>query len=232
MLAIFLLSAVLFLYFQKSICSNYKVFQSLRWLLFTLLLGMEITYQIWTATHGVWIHNLPFHLCGVAGLIGAAALLTLNRKLIAVSFFIGLIPAFMALLTPDLRYDFPNFRYFTFFIQHIALSLTSIFFAITSKPNTINFRSMLLTFGCLVLYGIFVTLVINPWLQANYLYLEGPPPISSPLDFIGEGLLYRLNLHGLALLVFYLQYVAYRFYQKKYFTNDFHEKTKAAQPSR
>lgn len=218
MLLIYFVLAILLLYFQSDIRSNKKAYQRIRWILFTLLIVCEVSYQSWTATHGIWLYNLPFHLCGVAGIVGALALWTLNRSLIAISFFIGLIPALFALITPDLLYDFPNFRFFKFFIHHIAISLTSLFLAIISTEGTITANGMLKTYAYLVIYALFTGFIINPWLNANYLFLAHPPEISSPLDWFGSGLLYYLNLGIVCFIVFTLQYFLYRFFIK-YRTN-------------
>lgn len=215
MLAIYFLIVFLLLYFQRDIRANKKISESIRWLLFILLVGSEVTYQTWTATHGIWQYNLPFHLCGVAGIIGAIALLTMNRQLITVAFFIGLIPAFAALITPELPFDFPNFRFFKFFIHHIAISVTSIYLVIIMKPAIITFKSMLYTYFYLLLYALFVGLLINPWLDANYLYLNGQPTTGSPLDLLGSGFWYPINLCLLAFAVFTIQFLIYRFLKNK-----------------
>lgn len=215
MLFLYAACVFLLLIFRKNIIHNNSAFQRIRWILFTILIASESSYQIWTAIHGIWFKNLPFHLCGVAGIIGAIALFTLHRKLIAIIFFIGLIPAFLAILTPELLYDFPNFRYFKFFFHHIAISVTSIFLAMTSKPGTITMKSMLETYFYLVLYALFVGFIINPSLETNYLYLTETPTTSSPLDLFGEGMMYRINLGIIAFIIFYVQLVAFRFFKKE-----------------
>ena len=214
MLSLFFMSVFFILYFRNEIRSNNKVIQTLRWLLFILLIGSELTYQSWTAVHGIWKDNLPFHLCGIASLTGALALLTLNKKLIAITFFIGLVPAFAAMITPELPYDFPNFRFFKFFIHHMAISLTSIFLA-TMKPYTITVKSMLWTYLYLVLYALITGLFINPWLEANYLYLSDTPTTNSPLDLLGDGFWYRINLGMLGIIVFSIQYLCFYSLRKR-----------------
>lgn len=214
-LVIYLLLAFILLYFRREIRSHHSLFQSIRWILFTQLIASEVFYQLWTFTHGIWLDNLPFHLCGVAGIVGAIALLTWNKNMITIAFFIGLFPALMALITPDLQYDIPNFRYFKFFIHHISISLTSLFLAVTSPAGTITLKRMLQTYLYLVIYAFFIGLVINPWLDANYLFLARPPASASPLDWFGSGIWYILNLGLVALIVFFLQYHAHRFVEKQ-----------------
>ena len=162
------------------------------------------------------MYNLPFHLCGIAGLVGATALFTLNKKPMVITFYIALIPALLALLTPDLPYDFPNFRYFKFFIHHITISLTAIFVAIiASKSQAITLKGMLETYLYLVIYAFLVGLVINPWLNANYLFLSHPPVSATPLDWFGSGIWYQLNLGIACFIVFFLQFLSYRPLQRK-----------------
>ncbi|MCG5103784.1 YwaF family protein [Oceanobacillus alkalisoli] len=217
MLFLYVVGAFLLLFLHKKILSNHRLFQTIRWTFFTLLLACEITYQTWAAINGIWVHNLPFHLCGIAGLVGAAALFTLNKKLMVITFYIALIPALLALLTPDLSYDFPNFRYFKFFIHHITISLTAIFVAIiASESKAITFKGMLETYLYLVIYAFLAGLIINPWLNANYLFLSHPPVSATPLDWFGTGIWYRLNLGVVCFIVFFLQFLSYRPLQRKW----------------
>lgn len=215
MLLIYVVCLFLLVIYSKKIRSNPSIYAAIRWLLLTLLISSEIIYQIWTSIHEIWMDNLPFHLCGVAGIVGAVALVTLKKEWIAITFFIALIPALLALLTPDLLYDFPNFRYFKFFIHHIAISLTAVFLAVTSRPGTITFKTMLTTYLLLVGYALFVGIIINPQLNANYLYLSRPPAIASPLDWFGSGIWYRLNLGLITFIVFYLQLITYQAMERK-----------------
>lgn len=215
MLILYIICVFLLLLFHREIKTNTKIFQRIRWFLFVLLVGSEIIYQTWTAFHGIWVYHLPFHLCGVASLVGAIALFTLNRKLMVTTFFIGFIPAFLALITPELPYDFPNFRYFKFFIHHIAISTTSVFIAVTAKPGTITFKNMLHTYTILIIYALYVGFIINPWLEANYLYLSSPPIVATPLDWFGNGIWYRINLGLVAFIVFLLQFLTFRWLKKR-----------------
>ncbi|WP_200411702.1 YwaF family protein [Virgibacillus salexigens] len=186
--------------------------QLTHWLLFTILILSEISYQWWTLTTGIWNlqEHIPLHLCGIASITGAIALATKSQKLSYITFYIGFIPALLALITPELPYDFPHFRYWKFFIHHMAISLTSIFLLLFIVQS-ITFRSVLETYGYLLAYAIFIGFIINPLFQSNYLYLSSTPTAKTPLDLLGDGWLYYLSLCILAFLVFVVCYmVIYR----------------------
>ncbi|MGY0693980.1 YwaF family protein [Virgibacillus sp. FSP13] len=205
MLLIYLIGLIFLLTGYNIVQKNSVLYNMIRWILFSLLVLSELMYQTWTIVYGVWSVNkhLPLHLCGVASIIAAIALINYNRRLIITAYFIGIIPAFLALITPELPYDFPHFRYFKFFIHHIVISWASIFLVLTSNLK-ITFRSMLETYGWLVLYAIFIGFVINPIFNANYLYLANTPSASTPLDLLGSGIWYYVNLCLLGFVVFLL----------------------------
>ncbi|WP_176140535.1 YwaF family protein [Halobacillus salinus] len=188
----------------------------MRIFLFTCLLVSEVSYQIWAVTNGVWSMALyiPFHLCGVASIIGMITLVTYHPKLIKLNYFIGIIPALIALITPDLLYDYHHFRFWKFFLHHMAIIWTSLFLVVTTGVR-ITWRTTLKAYLWLVVYGVIVGM-INTALDANYMYLDRPPGANTPLDYIGDGIWYYLNLGVIALCVFVLMKLLYRPFKKKF----------------
>ncbi|MBP1950965.1 YwaF family protein [Virgibacillus litoralis] len=216
MLLIYFIGIVIFILFLKKILTDTSLYNIVRWSLFGLLILSEVSYQTWTAVNGIWSlrEHTPLHLCGIAGITGAIALVTHNRKLIQVTFFIGLIPALLALITPELPYDVPHYRFWKFFIHHTAISWTSIFLVATSSLK-IHIKSLLETFGYLLLYAIIIGFIINPFLDSNYLYLSHTPTATTPLDVLGSGIWYYVNLCGLAFTVFFIQLQIYKLIRRK-----------------
>lgn len=214
-LAVYLISVFLLIIFRNKIKLHKKAFQFIRWMLFILLIGSESVFQIWIFIHGPWQNHFPFHLCSIAGIIGAISLLTLHRRLIAISFFIGLIPALSALITPELFYGFPSIRFFVFFSQHIAISLTSLFLVICTQSKRITFKLMIETYILLLIYAALIGFLINPWLNTNFLFLSQPPATNSPLDYLGTGTSYYIGLVTLTFIVFLIQYVIYYSFKNK-----------------
>ncbi|GAB3062891.1 YwaF family protein [Virgibacillus ainsalahensis] len=215
MLIIYITGIILLLTTYKKIISNQLMYNAVRWILFGLLVLSEVSYQTWTAVNGIWslAEHTPMHLCGIAGITGAIALVTHNKKLIIITFFIGFIPAFLALVTPELPYDFPHFRFWKFFVHHIAISWTGIFLVVTSNVK-ITFKSMLESYGYLIMYAAIIGFIINPWLDANYLYLSATPEASTPLDLLGSGIGYYINLCLLGLIVFTALYGLYKLFRR------------------
>lgn len=215
MLAIYLLGLVLFFISLNKIRGNSTIYNILRWLLFGTLVMSELTYHIWAAVNSVWSlkEHIPLHLCGITGITGAIALFTHNEKLIRITFFFGLVPAFLAVVTPELPYDFPHFRYWKFFIHHIFISWISLFL-VTANSTKITFKLMLESYGYILLYACLIGFIINPLLGSNYLYLSNTPTASTPLDLLGSGLIYYFNLCLIAFIVFFVQYKVYNFFTR------------------
>ncbi|WP_174615446.1 TIGR02206 family membrane protein [Virgibacillus ihumii] len=212
MLIIYFLGLILFLTARHKLRRNAKLYNIIRWGLFGVLVLSEITYQIWAAVNEIWSlsEHIPLHLCGITGITGAIALFSHNEKLIHITFFFGLVPAFLAVVTPELPYDIPHFRYWKFFIHHIVVSWVSLFLVVANSTK-ITFKSMLESYGYILLYAALIGFVVNPVLGSNYLYLSHTPTASTPLDLLGSGFIYYFNLCLLALSVFFVQYIAYNF---------------------
>ncbi len=60
----------------------------------------------------------------------------------------------MALITPELPYDYPHFRYWKFFIHHIVISWSSIFLVVTGIWYYTNL-CMLAFIVFIILLGIY-----------------------------------------------------------------------------
>lgn len=216
MLILYFVGIVALFYYHKKIIQYTKLYDMIRWMLFLLLFSSELLYQVWAITNGVWglRGHIPLHLCGIASLIAMVTLVTRHEKLIAITFFFGLIPAFMALITPDLPHNFQHFRFWKFFIHHIAISWTSIFLIATSSTR-LKLKSIVSSYVLLILYALVIGLLVNPLLDSNYLYLANKPMSTTPLDFLGSGFTYYINLGLLVLFVFLVQFFIYVKFKNK-----------------
>src|SRR5690606_22854265 len=170
----------------------------------------------WALSNDIWYMGgyLPLHLCGIASIITMIGLVTLHKTLIQISFFIGIVPSFLALITPDMPYDYQHFRFWVFFILHMAIPWGSLFLAL-SKPDAISLRSVFKVFGLLVAYALVIGFLVNPMTGANYLYLTQMPTADTLLSIFGEGTWYYLNLGITALVLFLLQYFLWRQFMLK-----------------
>ena len=149
------------------------------WLLAGMLLGNELTY--WTVRISEigldgWIRNhMPLHLCGVAVWLTAVTLLFRNEKTYEIVYFWGLVGAANAVLTPGgLAVDFPQYRFFQYFVAHSGI-VTGVLFATWGLGMRPTLRGMFRAFGYLVAFAAFVA-VANLVLGSNFMWLSGPPP--------------------------------------------------------
>ncbi|ASF39123.1 TIGR02206 family membrane protein [Halobacillus halophilus] len=211
MLAILFSGIALLLIFHQTLQKNDRLQQIIRWTLFVLLLGGEIGQTIWGLANHNWNmeDHAPLHLCGIASILGMVALLFYRHKVIQILYFIGIIPPIVTLLTPEVFYSFPHFRFLKFFLHHMALAWTGIFLILVSSAR-VTFRSLLMMFGYLNLYAVFI-FFLNRQIGTNYLFLAGTPDVSTPLDALGEGVWYYVNLELFCFGLFLGMYGLYRF---------------------
>ncbi|MDQ0429861.1 putative integral membrane protein (TIGR02206 family) [Planomicrobium stackebrandtii] len=210
-LAIAAIGIILLISVKERLKEEKKLFRSLRWPLLAILIISEFSYHYWAITNEVWHFSgrMPLHLCGIASLTAMIGLLTMRPLWIQLSFFIGIVPAFLALITPDLPYDYQHFRFWKFFVHHVAIPWSCLFLALC-RPNAITLRSVFSTYALVLAYAALIGFWINPLTESNFLYLMQRPKTTSPLDFFGEGLWYYINLCLAAFLLFFVQYLVFR----------------------
>ncbi|WP_082232602.1 TIGR02206 family membrane protein [Halobacillus massiliensis] len=210
MLIFFTIGTLFLLLYAQQIKRETLPHHWIRWILFSLLLICELSYQIWALAHGFFTTGLylPLHLCGIASIIGMIGLLTYHPKFIQLNYFIGIVPALFALITPDLPYDYEHFRFWKFFIQHMAIVWTSIFLLLSIKVP-IHLKVTLEAYLYLLGYAVVMAL-FNKWMNTNYLYLSYPPMEGTLLNLLGTGFSYLFNLSLMALSFFFLLLVIYK----------------------
>ncbi|KGP73391.1 TIGR02206 family membrane protein [Pontibacillus yanchengensis] len=209
---------VLLLINHKNLTMNTRLQQITRWSLFSLLLIAEVGHTIWGLANQNWNmeDHAPLHLCGVASLLAMVALLTYNKKIIQIIYFIGIIPAIITLLTPEVFYSFPHFRFMKFFLHHMALAWAGVFLILVTS-TTITFRSLLEMFAYLNVYAAFI-FILNRLIGTNYLFLASTPDVSTPLDILGSGVWYYINLELFCFALFLGMYGIYRLFARNSFT--------------
>ncbi|MDQ0255100.1 putative integral membrane protein (TIGR02206 family) [Evansella vedderi] len=206
---LFFLLTLVWLYVYR----NKPYMSKVRWILFGVLVFTEIALITWTITNGFWDirYNLPLHLCTISLFLSAYMLLTKNYRIFEVLYFFGLGGAIQAMLTPDLTYTFPHFRFFHFFIAHIAIILAVLYMVWIFK-YTVTIGSLIKSF--IVLNGLaLIAFSVNQLTGANYMFLARKPQGPSMLDWLGPYPWYILSLQLIVLVIFFLLYLPFR--QKK-----------------
>lgn len=183
--------------------------RTVRYGLALLLLLSEASLNIWYLEQNVWDarYTLPLELCSLTLLLSIIMLLTGSRWLYPFLFFAGIGGALQALVTPNLLYEFPHFRYFQFFISHAAIILASLYMTwIESyRPGwkSIAWAMLLLNISAAAVWGV------DYAIGANYMFLAHKPDTASLLDLLGPYPYYLLVEEGIALMMFIILYIIF-----------------------
>jgi hypothetical integral membrane protein (TIGR02206 family) len=208
MLAIFIGTILLLFIFRRQLRKRSSV---VRHTLLFLLLISEGSLNIWYYTSGAWEikETLPLQLCTISLILSVFMLITRSFKLFEVVYFIGIGGAIQALLTPELAYDFPHYRYFHFFIAHIAIVLSSLYMVLIEGYRP-TFKSVFKSMIVLNIIAFFIFL-INLSIDANYMFLAAKPDTASLLDLLPAYPWYILYLEVIAFFTFVLFYFPFFF---------------------
>lgn len=151
---------------------------------------------------------VPLHLCDLSLLLAIGCLLWPHRGVTEVLYFWALSGTLLAMLTPDLRYDFPEPEFLLFFGLHglvvaSAVTLTAGV-GITPREGAPR-RVFLLT----IAYALLVA-GVNQAFGTNFLFLCAKPENPTLLDHLGPWPFYLLACAALALAAFHLLDLPFR----------------------
>lgn len=173
------------------------------------LLVSRLSLDFWYISTGQWfVHSsLPFELCSIASIVCAIMLLAKSKFLFEIFYFIAIGGAIQAILTPELVFGFPQYRYMQFFLDHTLLILAPLIL-ISLYGFSLTFRSVIKSFIALniiaaIVYGI------NVVIDANYMFLRHKPSTASVIDFLGPYPYYILSLEIVAIIVFLMLYLPF-----------------------
>jgi hypothetical integral membrane protein (TIGR02206 family) len=178
-----------------------------------LLLTNYLGYEIYLAlTQGLaWQKALPFQLCDWAMVAILVALLTGRERWLEVAYFWGIGGTLQAIITPDLKYAFPDVRFLTFFIAHSGIVVAIVFMMVVKKFRP-HWISIVRVFAWSELYFV-LTITVDLLTGENYGYLLHQPAAASLLDLLShERLVYILEMHLLALIFYFVLYLPFAVY--------------------
>jgi len=189
---------------------NERARQTTRWGLLALIYLCESSWHIWKLAIGEWnIQSmLPLWLCSVTSWPMPLLLLWRNYRYYEWAYFMGLIGASQALLTPDLMiYGFPHFRFIEYFTLHGSIIVAVVYMTIVEgfRPT---WRSLPRVFIITNFYWLFCAWV-NSQIGSNYLYTQGKLPTPSLLNVLGPYPWYLVSMEGLGILVCVLLYLPF-----------------------
>ncbi|HEY2494796.1 MAG TPA: TIGR02206 family membrane protein [Paenibacillus sp.] len=208
-LSVFMILVVLLFVFKRFIKKKSRVKTIIRWSIAVILIMSEITLELWYLVQERWDmkHTLPLELCSITLLLAIVMLLTRNRLLYQIVFFAGIAGAVQALLTPNLIYAYPHFRFNQFFVAHIAIIISALYMTWIEeyKPTWKSIGMAMIVLNILAL----LVGVINYCIGSNYMFLMHKPSTSSILDLLGPYPYYLIAEELIALFTFIMLHLAF-----------------------
>src|ERR1051325_10411777 len=175
-----------------------------------LLILNYVVFLIFIRSHGVvnWRHMLPMQMCDWGMVVVIVAMWTGNQRWFEVAYFWGIGGTLQAVLTPNLPFGFPDWRFISFFTSHCGIIVGVVFLMLTRR-----YRPYPMSIVRVWLWSEFyflVTLTVDKLNGAHYGFLLHKPEAFSILSFLSDWWpLYLLQLHGVALLFFLVLYAPF-----------------------
>ena len=149
---------------------------------------------------------MPLHVCGITVFAVVVMLVFRRQTAYEIAYFWGLVGATNAVVTPQLEFGFPQYRFFQYFIAHGGIVAAALFatWGLGMRPTA---RSVLRVFVLLNVLAV-VLIGVNLMLGSNYMFLCQPPVTRSPFFFLPWPW-YLLFLDGIALALFYVLFIPF-----------------------
>lgn len=185
--------------------------KTLSTILFALMICVFIIRYIYKNYGGRL--SLPMHLCDWSAIAVMIALITRRYWAFELAYFWGLAGTLQALITPDVKYDFPDPRFILFFLFH-SLVIIGVVYLIFPLKMSLQRGAAIRVFVRSQLYLV-TAFIVNILLNSNYGYLLRKPSKSTLLDYLGPWPLYIISVEAIALLTFYLYYLPFYYINRK-----------------
>src|SRR5947208_2278969 len=170
----------------------------------TILILNYATYLVFVRYRGgavTWQQLLPLQLCDWGMVVVIIAMWSGRQRWFEVAYFWGIGGTVQAVLTPNLHFGFPDFRFFSFFISHCGIIIGVVFLMLTRRYRPYP-MSIVRVFLWSEFYFV-VTIIADELTGFNYGFLRHKPEAFSILSFLSDSRpLYLLEMHGVALLFF------------------------------
>jgi hypothetical integral membrane protein (TIGR02206 family) len=172
-----------------------------------------LVYLVFIRSRGIvtWQQMLPMQLCDWGMVVVIVAMWTGNQRWFEVAYFWGIGGTLQAVLTPNLRFGFPDWRFISFFTSHCGIIIGVVFLMLTRRYRPYP-MSIVRVFLWSEFYFV-VTFATDKLTGFNYGFLLHKPEAFSILSFLSDSYpLYLVQMHGLALLFFLGLYAPFGIY--------------------
>ena len=173
-----------------------------RWVLAAAIVAF-VCFELSTAAREGWLGwktVLPLELCDAAMVLCVVTLLVPRVATAELVYYWAAAGSALAMLTPDLQWNFPRWEFVVFFGLHglVLASATLLVFGLQLRPRP---GAPLRVLGITAAWAGLVA-VVNLVLGTNFMYLRSKPAVPTPLDWMGPWPLYILTAALAALLLF------------------------------
>lgn len=210
-LLIFFAACCTLVYFRKK---HKKYHQMIKWTLFIMLPICEISLQLWLLLTNQWeVSNLPLQLCSISTFLAMYLFWNRNEKVFYLLYFFATLPPILAMVTPEMVYTFPHFRFIEYFLHHSVLPLSAFYF-ILYEGYRVPRKAIIFTYVTVNIIAVPI-FILNQFLGTNFFYLASPTETKTILTYFGNGFWYYMNLEIAALIVFSITYLPMGVLQRK-----------------
>jgi hypothetical integral membrane protein (TIGR02206 family) len=169
-----------------------------------------LAYLIFIRSQGVvdWRDMLPMQMCDWGIAVVIVAMWTGRQRWFEVAYFWGIGGTLQAVLTPNLRYGFPDWRFISFFTSHCGIIIGVVFLMLTRRYRP--YPMSIVRVWLWTEFYFVITLIVDQLTGSNYGFLLHKPEAFSILSFLSDSWpLYLLQLHGVALVFFLALYAPF-----------------------
>ncbi len=220
LVALFLMCMIcaFIIFFRNKISQNVKFEKCVANFILTALIFNQVAYYSWFIFIGEFsfAECLPFNLCTLSVYISIYFMLTKEKRIFGILYFLGIGGATQALLTPSMNgYNFPHFRFYEFFLAHSLIVIT-VCYGLAVLKYTINLKEVIKAF-CFLQLAAVVAAMINVITGGNYMFLAQKPDSASIMSLLAPWPYYIFQLEIIVLVIFALLAVPFIVMKKKNF---------------
>jgi len=183
---------------------------TVRWALAAALVAL-VAFELAVAAREGWLGwttALPLELCDTALVLAVITLLAPRRAVAEIVYFWAGSGTLLAMLTPELPWNFPRWEFVVFFGLHglVLVAALVLVFGLGLRPRPgAPWRAFGITAGWAAFVGL-----VNLALGTNFMYLRHKPLVPTPLDGMGPWPVYIGTSAAVALVLFHLLALPFR----------------------
>ncbi|HEY8948009.1 MAG TPA: TIGR02206 family membrane protein [Rhizomicrobium sp.] len=174
------------------------------WLIGTWILWFWMIFDLgWQSAQTL----LPMHLCDWATIAAIVTLLMPNQKTYEIAYFWCLCGTLLAMITPDLKADFPDMRFIIFFAFHGGVIAATLYltFAARLRPYLASIPRVI---GWTFVYFLAAS-AVDWFFNVNFGYLRAKPATATIMSALAPWPWYIAELAGMAIVLILFFYAPF-----------------------